>query len=342
MKVAWNLTRVRNMQPHDNYVTFARRIIEEMPKWGSDNQRGGLYDMVERYRKPGEDFHRLIWHDRKAWWQQEQAILAALIMAGTLKDAEYVKLGREYSSFYNAWFPDNDSGAVYFNVLATGIPYLLGTERLKGSHSMSGYHSFELCYLAATYGNLLVTKQPMDFYFKPQPNGFPDGVLRVAPDLLPPGSVRLQAVWIDGERWTDFDADELTVNLPANRESDIKVRVCLVPSTVGHGLRLDLDPGAAVLVLDGDLDDEAEEALRNHLSRVVAARPKQLVLRAEALASITRTNARALVFACQSLTLDTDIYLVGVPDDARAVFGDVGFLEQATLVDDASAIEPIV
>ena len=41
-------------------------------------------------------------------------------------------------------------GAVYFNVLANGTPYLLGNERLKGSHSMSGYHSFELCYLAAT------------------------------------------------------------------------------------------------------------------------------------------------------------------------------------------------
>ena len=61
------------------------------------------------------------------------------------------------AAFYNAWFLDHDSGAVYFNVLNNGIPFLLGTERQKGSHSMSGYHSFELCYLAATYTNLLVT-----------------------------------------------------------------------------------------------------------------------------------------------------------------------------------------
>ncbi|WP_063763652.1 AGE family epimerase/isomerase [Actinoplanes subtropicus] len=341
LKIAWNLMRIHQLRPNEAYPELASKIAKLMPQVGMDRQRGGWYDVVERTLAPGQSFHRLVWHDRKAWWQQEQAILAYLILNGTLGGADFQKYARESISFYNAWFPDHDSGAVYFNVLADGLPYLLGTERLKGSHSMSGYHSFELCYLAATYTNLLVRKQPMDLYFKPQPNGFPDGVLRVAPDLLPPGSVRLQAVWIDGERWTDFDADALAVNLPKNRESDIKVRVCLVPSTVGHGLRLDLDPGAAVLVLDGDLDDEAEEALRNHLSRVVAARPKQLVLRAEALASITRTNARALVFACQSLTLDTDIYLVGVPDDARAVFGDVGFLEQATVVDDASAIEPI-
>ena len=62
---------------------------------------------------------------------------------------------RYAAAFYNAWFLDHDAGAVYFNVLASGIPYLLGTERLKGSHSMSAYHNTELCYLAAVYTNLL-------------------------------------------------------------------------------------------------------------------------------------------------------------------------------------------
>ena len=87
-------------------------------------------------------------HDRKAWWQQEQAILAYLILAGVHKKPEYVKLARESAAFYNAFFLDHDRGGIYFNVLANGVPYLMGTEREKGSHSMSGYHSFELCYLA--------------------------------------------------------------------------------------------------------------------------------------------------------------------------------------------------
>ena len=97
------------------------------------------------------------------------------------------------------------------------MPYLLGTERLKGSHSMSGYHSTELCYLAAVYTNLLITKQPMDFYFKPQPDGFEDRILRVAPDILPPGSIRIGEVWIDGEPYTDFDADALPGHAARNR-----------------------------------------------------------------------------------------------------------------------------
>ena len=93
---------------------------------------------------------------------------------------------------------------MYFNVLANGLPYLMGTERFKGSHSMSGYHSSELCYLAAVYTNLLITKQPMDFYFKPQPGGFKNAMLRVAPDILPPGSVSIGEVWIDDQPYTEL------------------------------------------------------------------------------------------------------------------------------------------
>jgi hypothetical protein len=45
-----------------------------------------------------------------------------------------------------------------------------------------------LCYLAQVYTNLLITKQPLELYFKPRPDGFPDRVLRVSPDILPPAA----------------------------------------------------------------------------------------------------------------------------------------------------------
>jgi hypothetical protein len=194
-----------------------------------DKQRGGWYDVLERQRGAGETFHRLAFHDRKAWWQQEQGILAYLILHGCLKRPEYLKLARESSAFYNAWFLDTDSGAVYFNVLANGLPYLLGTERTKGSHSMGAYHSCELAYLAATYTNLLITRQPMDLFFKPQPGGFKDNTLRVSPDILPPGSIRIGEVTVNGQPHTDFDADALTVKLPIANEP-VKVRVRIVPA----------------------------------------------------------------------------------------------------------------
>ncbi|MEW6219608.1 MAG: AGE family epimerase/isomerase [Thermodesulfobacteriota bacterium] len=228
LKIAWNLMRMNSLREKDAYVAFARKIAGLMPKVGSDQQRGGWYDVVSRTLEPGEEHHRFTWHDRKAWWQQEQAILAYLILAGTLKDPEYRKEAREAAAFYNAHFLDRDDGGVYFNVLANGLPYLMGNERFKGSHSMSGYHSTELCYLAAVYTNLLITRVPMSFYFKPKPGAFQDNILRVSPDILPSGSVRLTAVEIDGKPYSDFDAEALFVRLP-EATHDLKVKVTISP-----------------------------------------------------------------------------------------------------------------
>jgi hypothetical protein len=94
---------------------------------------------------------------------------------------------------------------------------------------MSGYHSTELCYLAAVYTNLLITKQPMNFYFKPQPGAFKNNLLRVSPDLLPPGSIRIANCWIDEQPYPHFDASALMVTLPQSQTS-VKVKVQIEPT----------------------------------------------------------------------------------------------------------------
>ena len=204
LKIAWNLMRINSICPKKSYEEFAQHL------------------------HGNQEYYRFAWHDRKAWWQQEQAILAYEILYGIYGKEEYLKYARESAAFYNTYFLDHEDGAVYFNVLANGLPYLLGTERKKGSHSMSAYHSVELAYLAATYTNLLNTKKPLTLYFKPMVNGFKDNVLRVQPDILPVGSVKLQEVWIDGREWKNFDADKLTIQLPAV-EYRPKVKVVIVP-----------------------------------------------------------------------------------------------------------------
>lgn len=226
LKIAWNLMRINTKMPNEEYVKFAEKIADIMPKIGMDIQRFGWYDVMERNLSGDEEFHRFAWHDRKAWWQQEQGILAYQILYGILKKDEYLKLARESTAFYNTFFLDHDDGGIYFNVLNNGLPYLLGTERLKGSHSMSGYHSIELAYLASVYTNLLNTKKPLDLYFKPYPKGFKDDILRVEPDMLPKGSIKISEVWVDGKPYTDFDADGLTVKVPdVKHRPKIKVRI---------------------------------------------------------------------------------------------------------------------
>jgi mannose/cellobiose epimerase-like protein (N-acyl-D-glucosamine 2-epimerase family) len=229
LKIAWNLTRIHALIDKPEYLEAASYIADIMPAVGQDQTRGGWYDVVERIAREGESFYRFAWHDRKAWWQQEQAILAYLILHGVTGNPEFLRQAREAEAFYNAFFLDHDEGAVYFNVMANGFPYLLGTERLKGSHSMSMYHSAELCYLAAIYTNLLIARRPMSFWYKPQPDGLTNRTLRVGPDLLPPGSVRITEVEVDGTPYDDYDADELTVHVPDTQHRPV-IRVELSPT----------------------------------------------------------------------------------------------------------------
>jgi mannose/cellobiose epimerase-like protein (N-acyl-D-glucosamine 2-epimerase family) len=229
LKIAWNLTRMYGLKAKPEYEALARKIAEVMPTIGGDQLRGGWYDVMERELKAGEERYRYAFHDRKAWWQQEQGILAYLILNGVLGGDEYLRLGRESAAFYNAFFLDHNDGAVYFNVLANGIAYLMGTERFKGSHSMSMYHSGELAYLAQVYTNLLITKQPLTLYFKPLPGAFKRNILRVSPDILPAGSIRIGAVEIDEQPYDSFDAAGLTVRLPDTREQ-VRVKVRIDPT----------------------------------------------------------------------------------------------------------------
>jgi anti-anti-sigma regulatory factor len=298
LKVAWNLTRMQSLKPKESYKTFAHQIADAIPGAGCDTQRGGWYDMMERTLKDGEENYRRVWHDRKAWWQQEQGILAYYIMAGVYDDKpEYLRFAREGSAFYNGWFLDYEQGGIYFNVLANGQPYALGSERGKGSHSMAGYHSFELCFLAAIYSNLLVNKLPMDFYFHPDAQAWPDNKLRVAPDLLPPGSVELVAAWIDDKPYEDFDRSNLIVNLP-NTEKSMRVRVRLEPT--GSGFSADLmkyENNIAEFALIGELTKYKLDTMKRAIDRLPGV--KGLVLDLTTLKGIDDTGWNYLLFTKQ-------------------------------------------
>lgn len=328
LKIAWNLMRVHHLRPNHKYTQLAKKISQIMPSLGMDLQRGGWYDVMEREREGNQEWNRLVWHNRKAWWQQEQAILAYLILAGSLREDEHKRLAREATSFYNAFFLDHDNGGVYFNVLAEGIPYLVGTERLKGSHSMSGYHSFELCYLAAVYSNLLINSQPMDFYFKTKLGMFKDDILRVQPDLLPSGSIRLQEVWINDQQYSDFDPIDMAIRLPTGVEGDLRVRAHIVPTGILFDLQLEIINDTAHLTLYGTLNDVATPVFKSQLDQIIKASSHCIILHLENLTSISSEAARALSFVVERLTIDKSISITGANEEVRSAFEGVGVWEE--------------
>lgn len=319
LKIAWNLMRMDSLKHKDAYVALSEKIAGLMPVHGMDTQRGGWYDVVDRVLQPGHKFHRYAWHDRKAWWQQEQGILAYYILAGITDKDQYHRLARESAAFYNAWFLDTEAGGIYFNVLANGHPYALGTERGKGSHSMAGYHSCELAYLAATYSNLLVMREPLDLWFKPKPGGFADGKLRVSPDILPKGSIKISDVWVDGHSYDDFDADGLTVNLP-EQHGEIKVRVRLIPSSV----RFDADllgvkGKTGTISLDGELTAHDIKELEATIEDAFAAGATKIKLDAKKLTAIAPEALRYLAFLIERRGDSFDLSIVNAKGDVGKV-----------------------
>jgi hypothetical protein len=80
------------------------------------------------------------------------------------------------------------------------------------------------------YTNLLIAKEPMYLHFKPYPGAFPGNELRVAPDLLPSGSIAIETCEVDGQPYRHFNASALSVTLPDTRER-VRVRVKITPTT---------------------------------------------------------------------------------------------------------------
>lgn len=341
LKIAWNLARMYHLKPKEAYLNLAEKIAQTMPDIGSDTQRGGWYDVVERVLKPGQEIHRRVWHDRKAWWQQEQVILAYQILSGSLGNPEYHKLGREVTAFYNAWFLDHNSGGVYFNVLADGIPYLLDNERGKGSHSMSGYHAFELAYLGCVYNNLLITKQPIDLYFKPKPGSFEDNILRVAPDMLPPGSIRIEEVWLNGRSHYDFDPENLTIKLPPTQEQ-AKVRVRLLPTQLSFSASLlEITENTAKISLSGLLDENSVPILEQEVEKATRTPIKRIVLLLENLKCVSTAGLRGLIFIRQKLGSNVDFYVVGAGENIKSYLKNSEFYQSVTIVDSYDSWEKL-
>ena len=171
LKIAWNLTRVanyyrclaaedrrqgenNNAQQHEqlanDFLGLAKKLADAMAIYGLDQVRGGCFDVVERQTK-GKLPMEFVWGNTKDFWQQEQGILAYLILHGATGEGRYLALAREMAAFWNMFFLDHDNRGIFFRVSAEGRPAIEGVYGEKGSHAVGGYHSFELNYLAHIY-----------------------------------------------------------------------------------------------------------------------------------------------------------------------------------------------
>lgn len=244
LKIAWNLTRVANYfqqvaNNHDDRgetqqgeywqelanrnMQLADRLAKSMVDAGIDQFRGGCFDAVERVPTNGLPIE-FTWGNTKDFWQQEQAILAYLILHGCSKDEEgrkeYLNLARETAAVWNLFFLDQDNVGIRFRITDAGDPVVQGSYASKGGHSISGYHAFELNYLAHIYTRAYVTSKDADetafcLYFRPDKRNRGQRSVNVLPDFFKPGDLLVTGVIVNGVRRSEeaFRPNEYRIQL---------------------------------------------------------------------------------------------------------------------------------
>ncbi|MQX37558.1 AGE family epimerase/isomerase [Roseospira navarrensis] len=225
LKIAWNLGRVANYykarekrhrglretaeaqdfgRRANEALTLARKLGDDMIRVGLDRTRPGVYDCVERKPANGMPI-QFTWGTHKDFWQQEQGILAYLILHHHFpEEGRYYREAHDLMAFWNLYFLDRERQGIFFRTDDTGMPIIEGTFADKGGHSISGYHAFELNFLAHLYiRSYLIPKEARGrdttfcLYFRlDKSNGVRS--LNVLPDFFPPGKLRITEVRVNG------------------------------------------------------------------------------------------------------------------------------------------------
>lgn len=248
LKIAWNLTRAANYYDNQKLIIedklktnkknselqkeleklnaktkelmdFANKLAVSMSKLAIDQARGGVFDAVER--KPEGSFIDFTWGNTKDFWQQEQGILAYLILYGYTGNVEYLQFARETMFFWNLYFLDMNQGGIYFRTTDDGLPYMLDSYANKGGHALAGYHSLELSYLAHVYIRTHVRKEPFCLFFKLNRDAEAKSI-NVLPDFMKAKSVEVKRVTVNGIDRTTVDPDNFQIEL---NESEIGAAV---------------------------------------------------------------------------------------------------------------------
>jgi mannose/cellobiose epimerase-like protein (N-acyl-D-glucosamine 2-epimerase family) len=242
-KIAWNLCRISNYcrwvtarEPPDGTrwlelsvrcLDMARAIARKIEAVGYDKVAGGIFDAMER--NPPQPYRQdFAWQSTKDFWQQEQAILAYLLLYGTTRDEYYLEMARESATFWNLFFLDHDNRGIFFRVIDSGLPYIQGNYGNKAAHAIAGYHMCELNFLAHIYERSYVSRRSgeddtFSLYFGPSPASACSW-LNVLPDCFAPEAIEILAVYVDGEMTTEFDAKNFQIPLTAeNLGSVIRV-----------------------------------------------------------------------------------------------------------------------
>ncbi|MFB6218297.1 MAG: AGE family epimerase/isomerase [Halobacteriaceae archaeon] len=157
------------------------------------------------------------------FWIQNYGCFLQLQLYNLTGDETYLDRFRTAEEFYTRNMVDEEYGGIFPYVDADGQP---AGKTDKAGPSDTSYHEIEHGFLCSLYLDLYVDGEPATLRFRLD-GGDGGRTHRVSPVDDP--RVGIERVTVDGDDWTEFDADERSVTLPAGSDLDVAVTLRPVP-----------------------------------------------------------------------------------------------------------------
>ena len=189
----------RFSQKAERLMNLAESLAVKMIPKGLDLLRGGVFDLVEREPKNGQPIE-FAGSYTKDGWQQEQGILAYLMLYGSTGKSLYLDIARELSAFWHLFCVSHNPTGIFFRVEADGRP--TGILDSVNIGSPARYPLLEINYLGHIYTQIYSGVKGQGhfcLYFKPDLDLTLNSI-NVLPDFVRPGTLEIKAYSMNGIR----------------------------------------------------------------------------------------------------------------------------------------------
>ncbi len=212
LTAALSFLRLYHQTGNNKYLEHGKALSDIVNKYGWDEKRGGWFDMVEKVYP-----HHPIPSSMVSNWILDYGCFLQLQLYRITKDKQYLERFQKSEAFWYKYIRDNEHGSVFTTVTPTGVPE---ADDRKAKPWRTSYHEMEHALLNYLYLNTYVNNQSADLNYIFN-NSDPQKKFYVSPIDDP--AVKITAVTVNGKPWKDFNADERSIILPA--EKNLKVRV---------------------------------------------------------------------------------------------------------------------
>ncbi len=197
------------------YLEAARSLARAIDR-GWDDEHGCWLDQVQR--RPPHAPHP---DARVQWWIHIYGAFLDLRLHAIDGDPKRLRRFVRAERFYRGHFLDPQYGGGFAQLMRDGR---LADDGAKAAPWHTSYHDVEHGLINYLLLSLYVNGEPVTLHFRYEAGA----AARRYVSLIDDPEVRVRSVTVDGEPWTDFDAGERLVRLPASSRTT-RVTVSLAP-----------------------------------------------------------------------------------------------------------------